>query len=64
MLDLDRYLAQKMYAINGLGGASGFSLVWPAVQNYRVWRGGGSNTTRVENAYWWIDDTKAPLKKA
>jgi len=59
---LDKHLAQKMYAVNGLGGASGFSFAWPAVQNYRAYRGGSANTNRVENMYWWLDDTKAPLK--
>lgn len=34
--DLDKDLGQKMYAINGLGGARGFALAWPAVWNYRV----------------------------
>lgn len=62
--DLDKYLGEKQYAINGLGGASGYALAWPAIGNYRVWRGGGANTTRTENQYWWVDATKAPLKKA
>ena len=59
---MDKYLGQKMYAVNGLGGASGFSFAWPTVQNYRAYRGGSANTNRVENMYWWLDDTKAPLK--
>ena len=36
------------------------ALVWPAVGNYSVWEG----DKRGENYSWWLDDTKAPLKKA
>ena len=39
-----------MYCVMGLAGASGFSLVWPAVANYRVWRGGTANAYRTENS--------------
>ena len=62
--ELDRYLAEKMYAVNGLGGASSFAVAWPAVQNFNVWRGGGANSTRVQNQYWWVDESKPPYKKA
>jgi ABC-type transport system substrate-binding protein len=62
--DLDRYLAQKMYVLQGLGGASSFTLAWAAVQNFEAFKGANQNTNRVQNMNWWLDDTKAPLKKA
>ncbi|HEY7466264.1 MAG TPA: ABC transporter substrate-binding protein [Dehalococcoidia bacterium] len=58
--DLQRYLAGKQYAIRWPGGKSAFALVWPAVQNYYVWRGGDPNTFRIANSHWWLDATKAP----
>lgn len=62
--DLDRYLAQKMYVLQGLGGANGFSMAWPVVQNFEAYKGALQNANRVHNMNWWLDDTKAPLKKA
>ena len=62
--DIDRYLAEKMYVLQGLGGATGFSMAWSAVQNFEAYRGAIQNTHRVANMNWWLDDTKAPLKKA
>ncbi|HWO72981.1 MAG TPA: ABC transporter substrate-binding protein [Dehalococcoidia bacterium] len=61
--ELDRYLAKKMYAIMGLGGASGFSMAWPAVQNFEAYKGAQQNTNRIQNMYWWLDDTKPPLRR-
>ncbi|HLF79497.1 MAG TPA: ABC transporter substrate-binding protein [Dehalococcoidia bacterium] len=62
--DIDRYLAEKMYVLQGLGGANGFSLAWATVQNFEAYRGAIQNANRVHNMNWWLDDTKAPLKKA
>jgi ABC-type transport system substrate-binding protein len=62
--EIDRYLAQKMYVIQGLGGASSFSLAWAAVQNFEAYKGALQNANRIHNMYWWLDDTKAPLKRA
>jgi peptide/nickel transport system substrate-binding protein len=59
--DLQRHLAQKQYAVRWPGGKSSFGLIWPAVQNYLVWRGGDPNTWRIESSYWWLDQTKPPL---
>jgi hypothetical protein len=59
--DMQRYLAQKQYAVRWPGGKSSFGLIWPAVQNYLVWRGGDPNTWRIESSYWWLDQTKAPF---
>src|SRR5262249_18602418 len=59
--DLQRYLAQKQYAIRWPGGSTSFSLAWPALRNFLAWQGGPSLAT---NARYWIDDTQAPLKKS
>ena len=60
--DLQRYLAQKMYLITHPGGASQFNLAWPALGNFNVFR--SQNNLVVPRYYWWVDDTKAPLKKS
>jgi peptide/nickel transport system substrate-binding protein len=59
--DLVKYLGGKMYSIQGVGGASAFDLAWPAVANYRVWRGGSANTQRTANTMWWLDTSKPPF---
>jgi peptide/nickel transport system substrate-binding protein len=62
--ELDRYLAQKMYVLQGLGGANGFSMAWPVVQNFEAFKGALQNTNRVQNMNWWLDESKPPLRKA
>jgi ABC-type transport system substrate-binding protein len=62
--ELVRYLGGKMYSVQGIGGSSNFDLAWPAVQNVSAYRGGSANNARVQNIYWWLDDTKPPLRKA
>jgi ABC-type transport system substrate-binding protein len=62
--ELDRYLAQKAYVLQGLGGANGFSMAWPVIQNFEAYRGALQNANRVHNMNWWLDDTKPPLKRA
>lgn len=57
--DLQRYLAKTQYAIRHPGGASGFDLVWPAVQNYNVLR--SDQLTRMMATTWWLDPAKRPL---
>jgi len=58
VLDLQRYLAEKAYAVRWPGGKTNFDLVWPAVANYRVWNGGAADTWRIQNSYWWLDTSK------
>ena len=53
--DIQRYLAKPMYAIPGPGYATGLTAAWPALANWRVWRGGRPNYKL------WIDKTKAPF---
>jgi ABC-type transport system substrate-binding protein len=52
-----RYLGKAMYGLIMPGGANGFTMAWPALQNFRVWRG-----PHAWNAYrLWIDETKPPF---
>ncbi|HLF79163.1 MAG TPA: ABC transporter substrate-binding protein [Dehalococcoidia bacterium] len=63
--ELQRYDAKKQYFPSFPGGASGFTLAWPALQNFQVHNqvedGGGSNE---DEALFWIDETQPPFKKA
>jgi hypothetical protein len=49
-----------MYGLIMPGGASGFSLAWPALRNYNVYRGasGGSAFTHYKE---WLDTSKPPF---
>ncbi len=53
-------MGKPQYGIRWPGGATGFLLAWPVLQNFNVWQ----NDPRRESVREWIDDTKAPLKKA
>ncbi len=61
--DLQRYLAKMQYSVSRPGTASGFDLAWPVVGNFRVFQG---DSRAINNHYYttWVDDTKAPIKKA
>ncbi len=64
--DFQRLMAKKVYRIpDGAYSVLGFSVTWPVIGNlgvYRTWQGG---VPAVETAlHYWVDDTKAPLKKA
>jgi peptide/nickel transport system substrate-binding protein len=59
--EVQRYLAQKMYALHWPGGSSGFLMAWPALRNFQVYRGGRDETHRY---HLWIDDSLRPVKKA
>ena len=58
--DVQRYLAPKMYNVPKPGATTSLSLAWPALANFNVYRG----DRRTPNYYWWIDDSKAPIKRA
>ena len=62
--DVQRHLGGKQYAMRWAGGATSFALVWPAIQNYRVWRGGTASDNIVAHLTWWLDDQKAPFRRA
>jgi peptide/nickel transport system substrate-binding protein len=60
--DIQRYLAGTMWGLNVPGGATGFNLAWPAVQNHRVYR----RTRQGGFSQWdpykiWIDQTQPPF---
>lgn len=63
--EFQRYDAKKQYFPAFPGGASGFTLAWPALQNFEVFKqvedSGGSNE---DEALFWIDETQPPFKKA
>jgi peptide/nickel transport system substrate-binding protein len=56
--DFQRYEAKMNYFTRFPGGASTIDVAWPALENRLVFNGG----TRFENE--WINDQKAPFKKA
>ena len=58
--DLQKYLGKTTYALIMPGGASGYSLAWPAVRNYNVYHTstGGAAFTHYKV---WLDTTKAPF---
>jgi ABC-type transport system substrate-binding protein len=60
VFEIQRYLGKPQYGIRWPGGASGFLLAWPVLGNFNVWQ----NDPRRESVREWIDDTKAPLKRA
>ena len=59
MFDLQRYLAKAMWGLIFPGGSTGFVMAWPALGNYRVYRG----PAVFSNYGLWVDETKAPLAK-
>ena len=65
IFDTQRLLAKKMHSMMLPGGASGFSMAWPALKNYRVYSGhlgGPFNSPASDAAYrLWLDQTQAPF---
>ena len=60
--DLERYLARKQYLVRWPGGATGFQMAWPALQNFLVYRGSAAGTavgSRLTPYYWWLDSSRA-----
>ena len=64
LIELQKYLAPKAYALHGLGGATSFSMAWPVIGNYNVWQGGSGTSVRAQSTRWWVDDSQPPLKKS
>jgi len=54
--DLQKKLAAHMYAIPMPGPATTFTMAWPALGNFGVFRG-----SAIPNWGLWVDPTKAPL---
>jgi peptide/nickel transport system substrate-binding protein len=57
VLDAQRHLGKAMHALAFPGGATGLWPAWPAVQNFRVWRGVSS----WERYRLWLDQSKPPF---
>ena len=60
--DIQRYVAGKMYSVRWAGGATSFTMAWPAVKNFNAFRGGGTFGVPAFNLYEWMDPGLAPLK--
>ena len=64
--EVQRLETKRQYSPLFPGGATGFSLAWPVYGNFGYFRndtlpgGGGS----VKGLHAWLDDTKAPIKRA
>jgi peptide/nickel transport system substrate-binding protein len=60
--DLQKYLAEKQYAVTSPGLGTQYTLAWPAVKNYLTFQG----DSRAINSFyytWWLDENEAPFKK-
>ena len=60
IFDIQRYLGKKMYSLIVPGAATGFTMAWPALQNYGVY----SIVAAKANYGIWLDTTKPPFKNA
>jgi ABC-type transport system substrate-binding protein len=58
VFDIQRNLAKSMYAMPLPGVATGFTMAWPCLGNFRVYQGGRLNYGL------WVDETKPPFKSA
>lgn len=58
--EVQKHEAKKIYFPRVAGGASAFSLAWPAFRGRAVWQG---TTSRIL-ATNWLDRTKAPFKQS
>jgi ABC-type transport system substrate-binding protein len=56
VFDIQRYIAKPWYSAALPGYATGLTVAWPALGNFRVYQGARANYR------WWIDDTKPPFK--
>jgi peptide/nickel transport system substrate-binding protein len=57
--ECQRYVAKTQYTTRWPGVASNYALAWPAVRNYMVYRSDLKLDTTL-----WMDQTKAPFRKA
>jgi ABC-type transport system substrate-binding protein len=61
--EIQKYEAKKIYFPRIAGGASSFSIAWPAYRGRQVWQGTTSRgTTASISTTNWLDQTKAPFK--
>jgi ABC-type transport system substrate-binding protein len=57
--ELQKYDSETQYMPMLVGSARPLSIAWPALANFGVYDLAIDNTLR----HWWVDDTKAPLKR-
>jgi hypothetical protein len=57
--DLQRHLAKTIYGLINPGTANKFSVAWPSVRNYQVYRHLGASPWTHYSV--WLDQTKAPF---
>ena len=60
--EIQRYLAKAMWGLNAPGGATAFTIAWPAVRNAGVWR----RTRQGSFSQWdpyqlWLDQKQPPF---
>ena len=60
--DLQRYLAKALYEVKWPGGTTSFLPAWPVLRNYQVFKTLDGNP-RPDLFYWWLDETRAPIKR-
>jgi ABC-type transport system substrate-binding protein len=58
VFDIQRHLGKTWYTILLPGVARGFTMAWPCLGNFGVYR------DARPNHYLWVDDSKAPLKSS
>jgi ABC-type transport system substrate-binding protein len=59
IVDIQKRVASKMYFMMEPGQALGFSLTWPWLQNFGLWRSKeGGSADQEGNIYYWYDETK------
>jgi peptide/nickel transport system substrate-binding protein len=62
--ELIRYFTGQSYYVNQPSQAKAFGLWWPAIANLDAFSSGVSPNVWSENRlHWWVDDSKAPLKR-
>jgi ABC-type transport system substrate-binding protein len=60
--DLQRHLAKTVYGLINPGTANKFSVAWPALRNFQVYRHIGQSAWKDYSV--WIDETKPPFTNA
>ncbi len=56
--DIQRHLAGKMWSLMEPGGATQFTLAWPAVKNFEVWDSAAANWEKYQ---LWLDTSLPPF---
>jgi ABC-type transport system substrate-binding protein len=63
--DYRRYVTQQSYYIIKPSTSKGYEVFWPIIRNVGVYNTmPPANQASGVQSYWWIDETKAPVKKA